>query len=101
MSLIQLVCKAEHAVIPALVAGNVITLVRTKRGFEVRAPGTPNILQRLAQALREGALAITDASDPGLRELEAEIRAERDRLLAEADTLLAQIREEREARLAG
>lgn len=92
MPLIQLVCTAPHAALPALTAGVAITLVRTDRGLEVHAPGTPSILARIAQAFRDGALVLTDPTDPLIEEMERQIMADRDRLLARADALLARTR---------
>ena len=99
MSLLHLICTAPHAAIPAITVGVAVTLNRTDQGLEVRVPGTPSVLARIAQAFRDGALVITDPTDPLLREMERQIMADRDRLLAEADALLSQIDEARRAEI--
>jgi hypothetical protein len=92
VSLIQLICVNSHALLPALSVGATITFIPREGGYDLQGPGTPNVLSRIAQAFRDGALELTDGSDPALRELEAQIMADRDRLLAEADALIAELR---------
>jgi hypothetical protein len=73
-----------------------ISLVpRASGGYDLLSDGTPNLLHRVAQAWREGAVRLADADE--LREMERLIMADRDRLLAQAEALLAEIRSQREA----
>jgi hypothetical protein len=99
VSLIQLICTHPHALLPAMSVGATITFIPRQGGYDLQAPGTPNFLSRIAQAFRDGALELTDGSDPALAELEAQIMADRDRLLAEADALLQEIRARQAARV--
>jgi hypothetical protein len=88
---LSLLCQHLHPAIPALSAGVAIALVRSPEGhLTVTVPGTPDVLARLAAAVHDGALILTDTSEPGLAELEALIMADRDRLLAQADALVAE-----------
>jgi hypothetical protein len=74
-----------HPAIPALCAGMTICLTRRPDGeLEVTVPGTPGVLERIAAAAKDGAFG-----DPGLRDIEAEIMADRDRLYAMIERLEA------------
>jgi hypothetical protein len=82
---VLLTVASLHPAIPALCAGMTICLTRRPDGeLEVTVPGTPGVLERIAAAARDGAFG-----DPGLRDIEAEIMADRDRLYAMIERLEA------------
>ena len=90
MSLLQLLCTHLHPAVPALTTGIVVALHRDDSGgIAVTVPGTPEVLTRVARAVKDGALVLTDPSDPTVRELERIIREDAERLLAQADALVA------------
>ena len=87
---LALTCQALHQMIPALLPGDAITLDRRPDGqLEIHAPATPTLLQRIAQAVRDGALVLKNPTD--WEEIERMVSADRDRLRAKEQSVLAQI----------
>jgi len=90
---ISLLCSHAHPAMPALVAGVSLAFYRNDTGdLQVTMPVSAHFLARVRAAVQDGALALTDSSTPGLRELELEIMTERDRLLARLEELSAERR---------
>ena len=88
--MVSLTCVALHPSIPNLDPGVSIGLSRARDGgIVLHVPGTPRILTALVAALKDRALQ-PPPSDPFWDELEAEIMATRDELLARADQILSQ-----------
>ena len=100
--MISLLCAHAHPAIPALAAGISLAFYRNAAGeLQVSMPVSAHFLARVRAAAQDGALALTDPSPPGLRELEADIMTERDRLLARLEELAAERRQDAPADRAG
>ena len=86
--------------LPALTPGVEIELTRRPDGsLEIHAPGTPTLLQRIAQAVQDGALVLTNPTD--WDELERMVGADKDRLRAKEQSVLAQLAAARREAKAG
>lgn len=91
MPTIPLLCAATHAAIPALLPGDAIHLTGNGPNLYLLVPCTMLVLQRIAHALKAGALVIQPGEPgPTLEEIEAMVDARHDELMAQIDAFLRQ-----------
>lgn len=89
MPTIPLLCAATHAAIPALVPGDTIGLAGEGAGLHLVVPCTLGILQRLAHALKAGALVIQPGTPgPTLEEIELSVDARHEELMQQIEAFL-------------
>ena len=89
--MVALTCVALHPAIPAMDFGVSLGISRSRSGgLTIHLPGNAKILGCVIDALRAGALVPPTGSSPFWDEIEREIMATRDELLARADQLLSQ-----------
>ena len=90
-AVLQLICTATHAAVPALRPSDRIRLDRNAAGgLTLVIPATPAVLRAIARAMEDGALALPpDAPPPSLGDIEAHLEATRERLVAHLEAATA------------
>lgn len=87
--MLNLLCTAPHAALPAIAVGVTFAAEPSDLGLTFRIPSTRTVLRNVCAAIHDGALELDAAADPLWDEIERQITLDRDRLLAQAEALLA------------
>ena len=90
--MLNLLCTAPHAAIPAIAVGVTIAAETSPAGFTFRVPSTRTVLRNICTAIHDGALQVEGACDPIWDEIERQLTLDRDRLRAQAEALLTGFR---------